>query len=87
MRKIILSALALLFFGCAGFEARHKTNSELKGRFAEIERELITYHPSEEDSTKFRRFLELTNEEHTVEGELLRRCRGGDQDAYLPRFR
>lgn len=86
MRKLIVVGLSILSVGCAGLEARHKTTSELKGRFSEVERELAMYHTGESDQAVLRRFRELTDEEHTVLRELYRRCRAGDQSACLPQF-
>lgn len=78
---MIVITLSALSFGCAGIEARHRTDSELKGRLSEVERELATYHPGEEEQALLRRFEKLCEEEHTIGRELYRRCRAGDQDA------
>jgi len=86
MRKTIVVGLSTLFVGCAGVEVRGKTDSELKTRFSEVERELATYHTGEQDPVRLRRYRDLANEERTVERELFRRCRAGDQNACLPQF-
>ena len=86
MRKTIVVGLSILSVGCAGVEVRDKTDSELKARFAEVERELATYKTGEQDEARLRHYRDLANEERTVERELFRRCRAGDQDACLPQF-
>ena len=86
MRKTIVVGLSILSVGCAGVEVRDKTDSELKARFAEVERELATYQTGEQDQARLRRYRDLANEERALERELFRRCRAGDQNACLPHF-
>jgi len=71
---MIVIALSALSFGCAAFEVRHKTDSELRARLTEVERELVAYHPSEEEQARRRRFYKLSEEENTIEAELYRRA-------------
>jgi hypothetical protein len=86
MRKLILVGLSILSVGCAGLEVRGKTDAELKGRHAEVERELAMYHTGESDRGVLGHFRDLVDEERAIERELYRRCRAGDQDACLSRF-
>jgi len=86
MRKLILVGLAMLFVGCAGLQVRGKSNAELKGRLEEVVRELAKYHTGESDRAVLGHLRELVDEEHTIEHELFRRCRAGDQDACLSQF-
>lgn len=86
---MVVFLLFLGLFGCGemgGINARRLTDSELKARFAEIEREQANYQAGEGDAARLRHFETLTKEEAEVERELYRRCRAGDQDACLPRF-
>ena len=46
---LILVGLSILSVGCASLEVRGKTNAELKGRLAEVERDLARYHTGESD--------------------------------------
>jgi hypothetical protein len=86
MRKLILVGLSILSVGCAGLEVRGKSDAELKGRLAEVERELAAYHTGESDRAVLNRFRDLIDESHAIERELFHRCRAGDQDACLSRF-
>ncbi|MBV9618250.1 MAG: hypothetical protein JO201_03480 [Verrucomicrobia bacterium] len=86
MRKLIVIGLSILLVGCASLEVRSKTDAELKGRLAEVVRELAKYHTGESDRAVLGRLRQLVDEEHTIERELFRRCRGGDQDACLSQF-
>ena len=78
--------VGFLSVGCASLEVRGKTNAELKGRLVEVQRELAKYHTGESDRAVLGHLRELVDEEHTIERELFRRCRAGDQDACLPQF-
>ena len=86
MRKLILVGLSILSVGCASLEVRGKSDAELKGRLAEVVRDLARYHTGESDRAVLGHLRELVDEEHTIERELFRRCRAGDQDACLPQF-
>jgi len=86
MRKLIVIGLLILSVGCASLEVRGKTDAELKGRLEEVVRELAKYHTGESDRAVLGHLRELVDEEHTIEHELFRRCRAGDQDACLSQF-
>lgn len=86
MRKLILVGLSILSVGCAGLQVRGKSNAELKGRLEQVVRELARYHTGENDRVVLGHLRELVDEEHTIEHELFRRCRAGDQDACLSQF-
>ena len=76
MRKTIVVGLSILSVGCAGVEVRDKTDSELKARFAEVERELATYQTGEQDEARLRHYRDLANgsvplsESFSVDAEL-----------------
>jgi hypothetical protein len=86
MRMLILAVISIFLVGCAGLEVRGKTDAELKGRLAAVERELASYHTGESDRAVLGHLRERVDEEHAIERELFRRCRAGDQDACLPQF-
>jgi hypothetical protein len=86
MKIAIVFALSILLIGCTSLEVRQRNTAELKARFVEVERELASYHPEETDRARLNRYLKLTEEEHSIERELFRRCRAGDHDACLPHF-
>jgi hypothetical protein len=90
MSKVIVVMLSIALLGCggmAGIHARRMSDSELKARLGEIERQQASYHAGEADAARLRQFEKLSNEESAVGRELLRRCRAGDEDACLPRFK
>jgi|GEM_PF-5520583 len=86
MKVAFVSALSLCFIGCTSLEVRRQNTAELKTRFFEAERELAWYHPEESDRAKLNRFRKLTEQEHSIERELFRRCSAGDPNACLPYF-
>jgi hypothetical protein len=86
MKIAILLGLSLLFVGCTSFEVRRESTAELRGRYAQAERELAAYHAEENDRGRLSRFRDLTQQQHSVERELFRRCRAGDSNACLPHF-
>jgi hypothetical protein len=86
---MIIVMLSMGLLGCGGMErinARRMSDSELRSRFAVIERELANYQAGETDAARLRHFETLSKEETEVERELYRRCQAGDRDACLPRF-
>jgi hypothetical protein len=82
----IILGLSAVVVGCTSFQVRQQSTSELKKRYNVTERELASYHPEESDQAQLRRFRQLTEEEHSIERELFRRCRAGDRGACLPHF-
>ena len=86
MKIASILALSFFLFGCTSLEVRRQNTAELKARFVEVERELAWYHPEETDRATLNRFRNLTEQEHSIERELFRRCRGGDGGACLPYF-
>jgi hypothetical protein len=86
MKTAFVLALWLVLTGCTSLEVRRQNTVELKARFFEIERELAWYHPEETDRAKLNRFRTLSEQEHSIERELFRRCQAGDQSACLPHF-
>jgi hypothetical protein len=86
MKIAFVLALSLSLLGCTSLEVRRQNTAELKSHFFGIERELAWYHPEETDRAKLNRFRNLTEREHSIERELFRRCRAGDQGACLPYF-
>jgi hypothetical protein len=80
MKKLPL-VLILALCGCAGIErinTKHKSDSQLKLRLSQTEREL--YGPRDQDADK------LQAERDAIERELLQRYERGDEDARLPTF-
>lgn len=76
-----------LFASCAGIErvnARRQTDSQLKLRLTQVERELTTLRFGQ---GALRDVILLESERDAIERELLSRYEKGDRDAYLPQFR
>jgi hypothetical protein len=86
MKIAVVLALSVLLFGCTCLEVHRRSTAELRARYVQLERQLAAYHPEETDQATLRRFVDLTEEEHSVERELFRRCRAGDHEACLPQF-
>lgn len=82
--KLFLPLVALLCLSCAGIErvnAKHKTDSQLKLRLSQVERELQSFRAG--DSAEHD-FSMLESERDAIERELLSRYEAGDRDAYVP---
>lgn len=82
----IVLGFSVAVVGCTSFQVRQQSTAELRERFKLTERELASYHPEESDQARLRRYRHLTEEEHSIERELFRRCRAGDHGACLPYF-
>jgi hypothetical protein len=85
MKNIFLLGLAVsVAAGCAGIErinTKHKTDSQLKLRLSQTEREMAAFRSGD---TALHDFSMLESERDAIERELLSRCEAGDQDACLP---
>jgi hypothetical protein len=86
MKIAFVLALWLFFAGCTSLEVRQQNTAQLRARFFQIERELAWNHPEETDRAKLNRFRALSEQEHSIERELFRRCQAGDPSACLPHF-
>ena len=53
-----------------------KSDSELKARFSELERELASYQAGEQNQSRLEYFRKLVEEENLVERELYHRLPG-----------
>jgi hypothetical protein len=82
----IVLGFSVVVLGCTSFQVSQQSTPELRERFNLAERELASYHPEESDQARLRRYRHLTEEEHSIERELFRRCRAGDHGACLPYF-
>jgi hypothetical protein len=86
--KTFLSAVVtvLLFCDCAGIEraqTKRRTDSQLKLRHSQVERELSGLRLGDHAE----RTVDLLEAERdAIERELLSRCEAGDQNACLPQF-
>ncbi len=86
MKTIALALCCALFIGCAGIErvqAKHRTDSQLKLRLIQIDRELQGVQARDAES---RDVSLLQTERDAIERELLHRYERGDTRAYLPQF-
>ena len=82
----IIAVACLLLTACAGIErinAKHKTDSQLKLRLSQVERELTTMRYGE---GALHDVSMLESERDAIERGLLHRYGQGDRGAYLPQF-
>lgn len=85
-RAFCLLALAFLLCNCSGIErvqAKRRTNSQLKLRLLQTERQIAELRLTND---ALRDINALSNEHDAIERELLSRCEAGDQSACLPKF-
>lgn len=83
---VLLIVIAALLMGCGGIarmNASRQSDSQLKLRLSQTNRELQTYRFGE-DAIHETNMLQA--ERDAIERELLSRCEAGDQDACLPQF-
>jgi hypothetical protein len=86
MKTLTVILSFVLFVGCAGIErinTKHKSDSQLKLRLSQVERELTTMRYGE---GALHDVSMLESERDAIERELQQRYERGDRGAYLPQF-
>lgn len=85
VKQLVLCLALSLAVGCAGIErinTKHKTDSQLKLRLSQTERELSA---SRYGDGALHDVSMLESERDAIERELLSRCEAGDRNACLSR--